>query len=292
VRLECIEKLGDPRVVDYRNVRDADLRADRGLFMAEGRLGVSRLLSGSRFRARSVFVTEAALRALHDVLESLPDDTPVYLAKPRLLKQIVGYDMHRGCLAAGERGAPLDAEEVLAGCPPAAASLAVLEDVTNPDNVGGILRNALAFGAAGILLTPGCADPLYRKSVRVSMGAALRTRWARIADAPEWIGRLREAGFRALAFTGNPEATHIADFGRARERPERVALVLGTEGRGLSAAALAAADERVTIRMAPGVDSLNVATASGIALHHFAQTPKESARKTGQSPSAASPCAP
>ena len=270
MRVERIESLGDPRVADYRDLKESALRDDAGLFIAESRLGVRRLLESQRFRVRSLFVTEAALRGLRDVLEELGDDTPVYLASRELLSGVVGYDMHRGCVAAGERGEPASLDAILAECESGPRLLVALEDVTNPENIGGVFRNAAAFGADAVLLTRRCSDPLYRKAIRVSMGAALRTPFARVGDWPKGLRRLREAGFVVAALTLRAGALAISEFGCDRAVPPRLALVLGTEGEGLSDATLAAADLEVTIPMEPGVDSLNVATASGIALHHFA----------------------
>jgi tRNA G18 (ribose-2'-O)-methylase SpoU len=269
VRVEEIHSLDDPRVADYRNVKDADLLEKSNLFMTEGRLGVRRLVADSRFRARSVFVTRAALAGLSDVLAKLGDETRVYLASQALLNEVVGYKMHRGCLAAAERGAPLSADEILARCATGRRLLVVLEDLTNPDNVGSVFRNARAFGADGILLTPRCTDPLYRKALRVSMGGTLQMPFARVGSCAQAFETLRTAGFTVVALTPEPETTPLDQAARRLAGTERVALAFGTEAEGLSSAALAAADVRACIPMAPGVDSLNVATASGIALHRF-----------------------
>jgi tRNA G18 (ribose-2'-O)-methylase SpoU len=239
--------------------------------MTEGRLGVRRLITDSRFRARSVFVTRAALEGLSDVLAKLGDETRIYLASQALLNDVVGYNMHRGCLAAAERGAPLSAGDILARCAAGRRLLVVLEDVTNPDNVGSVFRNARAFGVDGVLLTPRCTDPLYRRAVRVSMGGTLQLPFARVVSCVEAFESLRAAGFARVALTPGPGARRVDEAARRLAGAERVALAFGTESEGLSAKALAAADVRACIPMAPGVDSLNVATASGIALHRFAQ---------------------
>lgn len=237
-----------------------------GLFMCEGRLGVRRLLAGGRFPPRSVFVTQTALAALSDALAKLPEATPVYVGSQELLNQVVGYKLHRGCLAAVERGRPLDPQEVLAGCGP--RPLLVLEEVRDPDNVGSIFRNAEAFGAGGVWLSRGCADPLYRKATRVSMGGTLAVPFARPVETGAWQA-LRAGGRAVVALTPDRGGEGIVEAAR-RLAGGAVALLLGTEDAGLSPAALAAADARVRIAMAPGVDSLNVGTAAGIALHHFA----------------------
>jgi tRNA G18 (ribose-2'-O)-methylase SpoU len=269
MRIVEIGRVDDPRVADYRNVRDADLRARGGLFVAEGRLNVKRLVRGSPHRTRSVFVTPAGLAGVRDALSGLGDDVPVFVAGRDVLCQVVGYDMHRGCLAAGERCAGIGLDAAL-GLACAGPRLWVgLEDVTNPDNVGGIFRNALAFGVERLLVSPRCADPLYRKSIRVSMGAALRLPFER---APHWPGeilRLREAGFLVLALDAGRDSRDIASVG-VPAAARGVAILIGNEGAGLSEAALAHADVRVTIPMARGIDSLNAATAAGIALHRIA----------------------
>jgi len=269
VRVERVETMSDPRVADYRDVRDADLRGRDGLFMVEGRLGVRRLVEEGRFRARSLLLTPTALSALRDALEGLPDEVPVYVAEPRVLEGVVGFHLHRGALAAAWRGEGLRARDLFAA--PAAGDLGLaLEQLTNPDNVGGSFRNALAFGARGVLLCPRCCDPLYRKAVRVSMGGALRVPFARAAGWPGELPALRDLGWRVAALDPRGPALE-ADELPAAAAGAPVLLLVGTEGAGLSEAALAAADWRVRIDMAPGVDSLNAATAAGIALHALAR---------------------
>ncbi len=268
MRVERVEHVDDPRLGDYRDLRDPSLRADSDLFLAESRLGVRRLLV-SRFRPRSVFLTESALRALRGGLESLGDDTPVYLAAREVLSRVAGYPVHRGCLAAAERGDPLGLDAILEGLASGPRRLVVLEDVTNPENVGGIFRNAAAFGADAVLLSERCADPLYRKAIRVGMGASLRVPFARLPDWTAGLDRLGAGGFTRVALSLRAGAASISTL-EAGAMPDRVALLVGTEDTGLSTAALDRCDREVTIPMAPGIDSLNVATASGIALHRLA----------------------
>ncbi len=267
MQTRTIETLDDPRVSGYRAARDADLRAG-STFLAEGRLNVRRLLTVSRFRTRSVFVTPAGLAGIRDALERAPLSAPVYLASQRIMNDIVGYDMHRGCLAEGERGPEAGFGSLwdASGHPPRLC--VVLEDLANPENVGAIFRNALAFGAEAVLLTLRSVDPLYRKSIRVSMGASLRVPFARAAHWPEELRWLREAGVCVAALEARRSALPLS----ALELPAStrgVALLVGCEGSGLSAAARAQASVCVTIPMAPGIDSLNPATATGIALHHL-----------------------
>jgi tRNA G18 (ribose-2'-O)-methylase SpoU len=265
MRTQAVTRLDDPRIAAYRDVREADLRAREGLFITEGRLNVKRLITVSRFRTRSVFVTEAGLQGIRPALERLDVTTPVYVGAADLLHEVVGYRMHRGCLAAGERGPEAGLAELLRAAEgPGARTLLVLEDVCNAENTGALFRNALAFGVDGVVLTRRSVDPLYRRAIRVSMGASLRVPFARAGSAGEVLGALRAAGFTHCALT--PDAAPLRDLGQV---PQRVALWVGSEGEGLSPEALAGAEHRVAIEMAPGADSLNVATAAGIALHHF-----------------------
>jgi tRNA G18 (ribose-2'-O)-methylase SpoU len=270
VRALEVSRLDDPRLAVFRDVKDRALRDRAGLFLVEGRLGVRRLLEQTRFRPHAVFVTPAAHAALADALAKLPDETPVYVGPKDLLCRVVGYRLHRGCLAAAERGPARDALELLRARGAPAGPLVLLEDVTDPDNVGGVLRNARAFGAAAVWLTPRCADPLSRKATRVSVGASLFVPFATLADVAAAAALLRAAGFAVLAFTPAAEALSIDAAAALLAGVERRALVFGGEGSGLSPAALAAADLRVRIPMAGDVDSLNLATASGIALHRLA----------------------
>ena len=249
---------GDPRLSDYRNIPDPDLLRSRGLFIAEGRQVVRRLLASPRFRVRSLLLTPAAHAGLADVLPCEPA-VPVFIASQESMNAIAGFDIHRGCLAAGERPAPARWQDVAAG----ATRLVVLEGVGNADNVGAIFRNAAAFGMDAVLLGPSCADPLYRKAIRTSMGAALRIPFAPMEDWPADLARLKALGVGLWALTPSPDAQLLPHAGQ----PARLALLVGHEGEGLSDAALGQADLRVRIPMAEGVDSLNVATAAAIALY-------------------------
>jgi tRNA G18 (ribose-2'-O)-methylase SpoU len=177
----------------------------------------------------------------------------------------VGMEFHHGCLAAGERGPEPSADAVLAET--RSPRLMVLEGLGDSSNVGALFRNALAFGVGAVFLAPGTADPLYRKAIRVSSGATVAMPFARLKDWPNDLERLRAAGYTVLALTPREDAMDIAELGAGRPLPARLALLLGTEGRGLSADALAAADLQVRIPMAPEMDSLNVAAAGAVALH-------------------------
>ena len=263
-----IDDLSDPRVADYRNVPDPELLREHGVFVAEGRLAVRTLLRASRYRTRSLLVTDSALRSLRAVLDDRTGDgrmVPTFISTPVQMREIVGYNVHRGCLALGERSVPMSPADVL---PASARLVIILEALGNADNVGGVFRNAAAFGAQAVLLSPGCCDPLYRKAIRVSTAASLRVPFAQVPDWPDGLAALGREGFTVVALTPDDEATDIDEF-IAAGRPDRVALLVGTEGDGLSSKVKALADVRVRIPMAPGIDSLNVATAAGIALHGF-----------------------
>jgi tRNA G18 (ribose-2'-O)-methylase SpoU len=266
-----VHHFDDPRIADYRSVPDPELLRRRGVFVAEGRLVVRTLLTSSRFQALSVLVTETARRSLESALTPRMETLPVYVAGRLLLAEIVGFNVHRGCLAMGARPAESPVADVLASLPDG-ARVVVLEGVGNADNVGGVFRNALAFGAGAVLLGPGCCDPLYRKAIRVSIGGTLRMRFATVPGWPDGLMEVRGAGFTLAALTPDADGEDIAAFSSRFDRRGRLAILLGAEGAGLSPEAKAAADARVRIPMAPGVDSLNVATASGIALHRLGLT--------------------
>ena len=265
--IERIDDPADPRVVDYRDLRDAELRRRQGLFIAESREVVRRLLVEGRFRTRSVLLTLPGLEGLRDVLETTAKEIPILLTTPEIVRALAGFNFHRGCLAIGERGVEPSLHGVLER--PGPRLLLALEDVTNPDNIGGLFRNAMAFGVGGVLLSAGCGDPLYRKAIRVAIGGSLSIPFARVEDWPHALTRLRETGYAVIALTPDATAADIAELGVTRLVPERAALLLGAEGVGLTAASRRAADLEVRIRMAPGVDSLDVATACGIALHRL-----------------------
>jgi tRNA G18 (ribose-2'-O)-methylase SpoU len=256
----------DVRLADYRVLQDSGLRRRQGLFVAEGHVVVRRLLKDGRFRVRSLLLTPAAWHRLHDLRPRLHGAPAIYVASPGVIRDAVGFDFHRGCLALAERGGELSAERLIA--PAGRRALVVLDDLADPDNVGAVFRNAFAFGVDGLLLSAATADPLYRKAIRVSAAATLRVPFARIPDWEGGVRRLRESGYTLLALATDG-AVDVADLGRAQPLSGRVAVLVGSEGTGLGTVARRAADLAVRVAMAPGVDSLNVATACGIALHRL-----------------------
>lgn len=268
-----IDDAGDQRLADYRDLRDWVLRLRRGIFVAESRAVVGRLVASPRFRTRSVLCTAPALEALRPQLERLPSGVSVYLADHEVIRGVTGFDFHRGCLAVGERGGEPSAEELVGAA--GAQRLVLLDEVSNPDNVGGVFRSGLAFGVDAVLLSSGTADPLYRKAIRTSMGAALALPFARVPDWPAGLARLRDAGYTLIALTPGDGAVDLRDIGRTQALPARFGLILGAEGPGLSEATRAGAHVAVRIAVAPGVDSLNVAAAAAIALHHLCAGPRD-----------------
>lgn len=261
---EQIDSADDPRVADYRDLPDPELMRSRGLFMAEGRLVVKRLLDDGRYAVKSVLVSETARRDLGPALEAIAPQVPVYVCNAGDFLHMTGYDIHRGCLALVQRPAPTRLDELVTS----GRLLIVLEGVTNADNVGGVFRAAAAFGADGIVLSPTCCDPLYRKAIRTSMAATLRVPFVRATEWPDPVARLHSEGFTLVALTPRQPSEALQAFA-TRPRPQKLALIVGTEGAGLSAEVETAADHRVSIPIKPEVDSLNLAVATGIALHRL-----------------------
>jgi tRNA G18 (ribose-2'-O)-methylase SpoU len=233
----------------------------RGLFVAEGRLVVTRVVTDHRFRVHSLLLSDAAHRALEPALGTLPATIPIFVCDGSQLARITGVDFHRGCLGLIERRRATPLTDLLAG----ARTLVVLEGVANPDNLGGVFRNAAAFGADAVILSAACCDPLYRKAIRTSMGAALRVPFARVEEWRKALDDIRTAGFSIAALIPRAGGETLDEF-VARGRPDRVALLVGAEGTGLSDDAEAAADHRVRIPIREDVDSLNLVVAAGIAL--------------------------
>ena len=263
-----VTRVDDPRIAPYRDLTDAELMRSRELFVAEGRLVVRRVIEDGRFRVRSVLVSDAALADLGFILETLPPETPILLCQTADFLGITGHTFHRGCLALVDRPAATPISSVLAS----PTTLVVLDGVTDPDNVGSVFRNAAALGAGGVLLSPTCCDPFYRKAIRTSMGAVLRVPCARAEKWPAVLADVRVAGFTLVALTPRQPAETLECYA-AGPRASRVALIVGTEGAGLTPAVEAAADVRVSIPMQRDVDSVNLAVAVGIAL--FTLRPRE-----------------
>jgi tRNA G18 (ribose-2'-O)-methylase SpoU len=269
-----IEDGHDPRLADYAGVREPTRLRQGGLIIAEGRFIVRRLLDAGRIRVRSLLLNDAALHGLGDLVERADTTSDVYVASPEVITTATGFNMHRGCLALAERPAELSLEAVL----PASQLVAVLERAVDADNVGSLFRSAEAFGVDAVLLSPGCCDPFYRKAIRTSSGAALVVPWAAAAPWPAALDRLRAAGF-VIAATMPDGGTDIGTFVGTAAARGRLAVLLGTEGHGLTEEALARADIRLRIPMSGALDSLNLATAAGIVLHrlHDVRHPRSAA---------------
>ena len=259
-QLVLVDDAADPRLHDYTDLTDVALRRVRepaeGLFLAEGEKVVLRALAAG-YTPRSVLTEAKWLPGIEAALDA--HDCPVYVADAAVLRAVTGYQVHRGALASMQRSPLPSVDNVLAG----ARRVVVLEDLVDHTNVGAVFRNAAALGIDAVLVSPECADPLYRRSVKVSMGAVFAVPWTRAAPWPDSLDLLHDNGFRTLAMSPDPRgvALPVADL-----RPP-VAVVLGTEGEGLSAGALARCTQSVRIPMSAGVDSLNVAAASAVVFY-------------------------
>ncbi len=254
---------GDPRLADYAGLTDVHLRrsleAAHGLFIAEGEKVIRRAIAAG-YPVRSLLVADDKLGMITDVAELV--DAPLYVLPADHAQQLTGYRVHRGALASMQRLPLPTPADVLAR----ARRVVVLEDIVDHANVGAVFRCAAALGFDAVLIAPRCADPLYRRAVKVSMGAVLQVPYARLPDWRDGLAVLRGAGFRLLALTPDPTALPIADVPLG----DRLALLIGTEGTGLSGRWAAAADQAVRIPMSRGVDSLNVACAAAIACYLLA----------------------
>lgn len=258
-----IQDADDPAVAAYRDVRERDLTGRQGLFVAEGAVVLRQITAPTSLcRLRSLLIAEHRLESMADVLAAAPRDAVVHAAPQSVLDAIAGFHLHRGLLGLGEKPAPRGLEEVLEGLGPDAVVLAAA-GVGNHDNIGGLFRNAAAFGAGAVVLDDRCADPFYRKAIRVSVGAVLRTPSPLPCPLDMMVNALNQAGFEIIALT--PGASESL----ASLRPGgRRALLVGSEGPGLPKAVI----DRwraVAIPMSGGFDSLNVATAAAIALHQM-----------------------
>jgi tRNA G18 (ribose-2'-O)-methylase SpoU len=258
---------GDPRLGDYLRLTDVALRRVKepaeGLFIAEGEKVIRRALAAG-YPLRSLLLEEKWLGSLGDVVAAA--DVPVYLATREVLDAVTGYAVHRGALAAMSRTELPTAADLVAG----ASRLAVLEDVNDHTNIGGIFRAAAGLGLDGVLLSPRCADPLYRRAVKVSMGAVFAVPYARLDSWPAGLDLLRDTGFTTVALAPRQGSLTLAELA-AQDRP-RLCFLLGAEGTGLRPSTIAAADLSVRIPMARGVDSLNVAAAAAVAFYATGQS--------------------
>lgn len=268
-RLIAIEDPADPRIAEFTQIRERDLTGRSGQFIAEGTV-VLRMLAGAHaagrsFRAEKLLLLRNRVEGVADLIDAFPSEVPVYVAEGPVLDAIAGFHLHRGVLALGRRANAPSAVELTASLPQTSLVL-VGCGISNHDNIGALFRNAAGFGADAVLLDETCCDPLYRKALRVSVGSVLTTPYARDGSAADRLSALAEAGFAiwALSPSGSTEISAIPPS-------PRMALVMGTEGEGLPKAIL----ERFhTARIAqmPGLDSLNVGTASGIALYSLAMS--------------------
>jgi tRNA G18 (ribose-2'-O)-methylase SpoU len=267
----AIDEIGDERVADYRNLTDAELLRRRlptpaaglGSFIVEGTFAIRELLR-SRYPVRSFLLSEGKRAALEADLAD--EHAPVFVASRETMTGIAGFNVHRGALACASR-LPMEPMEAVTA---PARLLAVLEGINDLENLGALFRNAAAFAVDGVLLCPRCADPLYRRCVRVSVGQVLHVPWTRVTAWPEALHTLRAEGFELVALTPDRSAMPLSTLAHDGSRR---ALLLGAEGPGLSPEAMAACDHRVRIPVAPGVDSLNVATAAALAFYQCAPVP-------------------
>jgi len=257
-----IDDPDDPRIAAYRDIRERDLVGRQGRFVAEGKVVLDVLFSSGRFEAESALILDARMDGMAATLAKAPAGMPVHVASRTVMDAVAGFPMHRGVLAIGRRRETENAEGLLAGLPARALVLALV-GISNHDNMGAIFRNAAAFGADAVLLDETCCDPLYRKAIRVSVGAALKVPFAGAGPAERLAKALAAAAFDQVALSpqGSVDIRDIA-------RGVRTALYLGTEGEGLPASLMQALTT-VHIPIADGFDSLNVATAAAIALHEM-----------------------
>ena len=258
----AVDDPADPRLEPYRNVRERDLVGRARLFLAEGKVVIEKLVDSPHHRLDSLLVAAHRVAGMAELLSRLDPATPIFAASQRVVDAVAGFPLHRGLVAVGRRVDPPAAAQLLASLPERATIL-VLAGIANHDNIGGIFRNAAAFGVGAVLLDQRCCDPLYRKAIRVSVGAALLVPFARLGPGADVPALLAEHGFRMIG---------LSPAGRFRlsqlPAARRNAVLLGAEGPGLPQDLL---DRSISVRipMAAGFDSLNVATASGIVLHHI-----------------------
>jgi len=261
MQLVPIDAIDDPRIEPYRAIRERDVAGREDAFILEGEVVLRAFARAGRYGLASVLLAEKRVEKLMPVLEMLPD-APVYVAPQAVLDGIVGFHIHRGILALGRRALLPPAPALIGELGPDALVMTLM-GVSNHDNIGGLFRNAAGFDVDAVLLDGACCDPLYRKAIRVSVGGALIVPFTRLRPDEDAVDLLKANGFRCLALSP-AGATHLSEV----KRSGRTALMLGAEGPGLSDAVLART-ETISIPMSGRFDSLNVATASGIALHHL-----------------------
>ena len=264
--LITIEDPNDPRLNDYVALTDVELRRRRepeeGLFIAEGEKVIRRARAAG-YRMRSMLLSAKWIDVMRDVIDEVP--APVYAVAPELAEQVTGYHVHRGALASMQRKPLRSAEDLLTG----ARRVAVLEGIVDHANMGAVYRSAAALGMDAILLSPDCADPLYRRAVKVSMGTVFSVPYATLDPWPRALETLRDAGFSLLALTPHPDAVPLPEV--QPKLLERCAVLLGSEGNGLSTEALRAADAWARIPMSHDIDSLNIAAAAAVSFYALAQ---------------------
>lgn len=264
--LITIEDPNDPRLGDYVGLTDVELRRRRepqeGLFIAEGEKVIRRARAAG-YRMRSMLLSAKWIDVMRDVIDEVP--APVYAVAPELAEQVTGYHVHRGALASMQRKPLREAEDLLAG----ARRIAVLEGIVDHANLGAVYRSAAALGMDAVLLSPDCADPLYRRAVKVSMGTVFSVPYAILDPWPRALEALRDAGFSLLALTPHPDAVPLPEV--PPKVLDRCAVMLGSEGNGLSTEALRAADAWARIPMYHDVDSLNIAAAAAVSFYALAQ---------------------
>jgi tRNA G18 (ribose-2'-O)-methylase SpoU len=247
---------------EYRLVRDPAALERAGLFVAEGRIVVQRLLEDGRFHVHSIALTPAAADGLEGVLASVRHRPPIHVCDADELRATMGFDFHRGCIALAHREARVAPTDELAH-----GRFLAIEGVSNPDNIGGLFRAAFAFGIDAVLLDAAAGDPLYRKAIRTSMAATLRLPFTRAADWRAAVARLRVRGHRVIALTPHPDALSIESY--RPDSSDRLVLAVGSEGHGLSDESLQEADVTLRIPINPRADSLNVVVAAAIALQRL-----------------------
>ncbi len=255
-----IDHPNDPRLAGFRDVRERDLVGRHGSFIAEGVVVLEKLISAGRHPIDAVLVAEKRVETLKPLFAGLSSQVKVYAANQAVMDTLVGFPIHRGVLALGRRREP-QLDEVLAGLPERGLVVALV-GIANHDNMGGLFRNAAAFGASAVLLDESCCDPLYRKAIRVSVGAALTLPFARAGSAGSLTDALQRRGFAVIGLSPRGEI-ELDDF----TAPPRTAVMFGAEGAGLPEDVIAKT-QSVRIEMPGGFDSLNVATSSGIVLRH------------------------